>query len=172
MLEVEHFKRIDDSFGHPFGDRAADNRRVGGGDLPSQRRVACRFTGCCSTDTAGEGAINAAGRLRTPRWRSRTKVGKVTASFGVMSTGWMSERPVGDQPGRSAREVRGRVRGPRSRLWRCVTKQHAPCRRRRQGAYATVRSGQDGISMQQPVRQYGVSGGHGVAASQAGAPSH
>jgi two-component system cell cycle response regulator len=91
MIDLDHFKKLNDTFGHPFGDLVL--QRVGDFLARSIRPcdVACRYGGeelaVILTDTTVAGAHRVAERIReqirrldfAPRGRPVT----VTASFGI-----------------------------------------------------------------------------------------
>jgi diguanylate cyclase (GGDEF)-like protein len=93
MVDVDHFKNLNDSFGHPFGDLVL--QRIGE-LLTGCSRVtdaACRFGGeefaLVLTETDSDGAMVLAERLRQEikalAFTSRGQNVSVTASFGVCS---------------------------------------------------------------------------------------
>lgn len=88
MLDIDHFKQVNDSFGHPVGDEVlrAVARRI-----QRKMRVSDHFGRwggeeflliCPETDDAG--AVRIAERMRRAIKQSRVgRAGQVTASFGV-----------------------------------------------------------------------------------------
>jgi diguanylate cyclase (GGDEF)-like protein len=91
MIDLDHFKKLNDTFGHPFGDLVL--QRVGDFLARSIRPcdVACRYGGeelaVILTDTTVAGAHSVAERIREQVRRldlaPRGKPVTVTASFGV-----------------------------------------------------------------------------------------
>jgi two-component system cell cycle response regulator len=91
MLDLDHFKSLNDAFGHPFGDQVLQRA----GDLLARSvrpcDVACRYGGeelaVILTDTTIDGAHAVADRLRNQlrglELAPRGKPVTVTASFGV-----------------------------------------------------------------------------------------
>jgi two-component system cell cycle response regulator len=98
LFDIDHFKKINDSYGHPFGDLVL--QRVG--DVTSTLlRVTdapCRYGGeefvLLLTETPLDGALRVAERIqediRGLQLTQRGKPVKVTASFGVSSTALFS----------------------------------------------------------------------------------
>jgi diguanylate cyclase (GGDEF)-like protein len=94
MLDLDHFKAHNDTFGHPFGDRIL---QVVGDILHSAVRTTdapCRFGGeefaLILTETPAEGALVIAERIRQriagTVFRPKDVSVPVTASFGVASS--------------------------------------------------------------------------------------
>jgi diguanylate cyclase (GGDEF)-like protein len=94
MLDLDHFKTHNDTYGHPFGDRIL---QVVGDVLHSALRstdAPCRFGGeefaLILTETPGEGALLLAERIRmriaSTVFRAKDVNIPVTASFGVVSS--------------------------------------------------------------------------------------
>lgn len=91
MLDIDHFKHVNDTYGHPFGDRVlehvAETLRTGTrlSDIP------CRYGGeefaIILPDTEGPGSLTLAQRLSERiaehRWRKQDQTFMVTASFGI-----------------------------------------------------------------------------------------
>ena len=91
MLDIDHFKRVNDSFGHPFGDRVIS---FVGETLRSAVRmtdIPCRYGGeefaLILPDTDLDGGIVVAEQLRANiaarTWRQRDETFCITASLGV-----------------------------------------------------------------------------------------
>jgi diguanylate cyclase (GGDEF)-like protein len=97
MLDVDHFKRFNDRFGHQRGDEALEMVAKVIADSARESDTVYRFGGeelavlCRETDL--EGATGLAERLRAAIER-RMKPEGVTASFGVATV-----RPDGTSPG-------------------------------------------------------------------------
>jgi diguanylate cyclase len=93
MLDIDHFKRVNDTYGHPFGDQVI--RSVGQvlSQLTQRKDVAARYGGeefaLLLPETAADGASDVAERLRSAIARGRIMrgsgkpVGNVTVSAGV-----------------------------------------------------------------------------------------
>ena len=92
MIDVDHFKRLNDGYGHPFGDMVL--QRIGETLTAHSRATdaACRYGGeelaMILTETAGDGAMVLADRLRIAiesiELRPKGKPVVVTASLGVI----------------------------------------------------------------------------------------
>ena len=91
LIDVDHFKRLNDGYGHPFGDLVL--QRIGEALAACCRATdaACRYGGeefaLILTETPGDGAAVIAERVRQTveaiELRPRGKVVTVTASLGV-----------------------------------------------------------------------------------------
>lgn len=94
MVDIDHFKRINDCYGHPFGDQVI--RAVGQAlsQLTQRRDVAARYGGeefaLVLPETRLPGARDVAERLRIAvsrgyitRGAGRTPIGSITVSAGV-----------------------------------------------------------------------------------------
>lgn len=102
ILDVDHFKRINDTHGHPFGDTVLEN--VGSLLNASLREtdVPCRYGGeefvLILPDTPGANAADVAERLRARlaemTLRPNDPAFRVTASFGVAASAWFAATPT------------------------------------------------------------------------------
>jgi diguanylate cyclase (GGDEF)-like protein len=91
MLDLDHFKQLNDQHGHPFGDEVL--RTVGQvlGETCRAEDVVCRYGGeefvVLAPNTVGARATELAERIRVAiesnKWCNRNKPVKVTASLGV-----------------------------------------------------------------------------------------
>jgi diguanylate cyclase len=94
MVDIDHFKRINDGYGHPFGDQVI--RAVGQAlsQLTQRRDIAARYGGeefaLVLPETRLQGARDVAERLRIAvsrgyitRGAGRTPIGSITVSAGV-----------------------------------------------------------------------------------------
>lgn len=101
MLDIDHFKQVNDTYGHEAGDRAISRigriLREGTRGIDLAARVGGEEFGIILTETGLEAAIEVSERLRTAISNAETSdVGRVTGSFGV------AECPT---HGSSAREI-------------------------------------------------------------------
>ncbi len=102
MVDIDHFKTINDTYGHPFGDAVI--QRVAGtfNTVSRDSDVVCRYGGeefaLILRDTPGAAGVNLAERLREAvaaiGFRHGRQPVQVTASFGLAS----SDRLEGTQP--------------------------------------------------------------------------
>jgi two-component system, cell cycle response regulator len=94
MVDLDHFKRHNDSFGHPFGDQVLE---VMGEILHTSLRTTdapCRYGGeefaLILTETPEQGAVITAERIRQQiaryPFRPKDQHVEVTASFGIASS--------------------------------------------------------------------------------------
>ena len=94
MIDVDHFKHVNDTFGHPFGDRVLRNLAMLLKANTKGRDLVCRFGGeefaIILHETPLEGARSLAEELRATVQNSRIKradngntVEKITISIGV-----------------------------------------------------------------------------------------
>lgn len=99
MIDVDHFKRLNDGYGHPFGDMVL--QRIGETLTAHSRATdaACRYGGeelaMILTETSGDGAMVLAERLRVAieaiELRPKGKPVVVTASLGVVDATTLGE---------------------------------------------------------------------------------
>lgn len=91
LLDVDHFKRLNDEFGHPFGDLVLQRLGETLSGCVRATDAACRYGGeelvMVLTETDGAGAVVLAERVRLSiaaiDLRPKGKPVQVTASFGV-----------------------------------------------------------------------------------------
>lgn len=91
MLDIDHFKPVNDTHGHPFGDHVIQRVARVINRLSRDSDIACRYGGeefcVILRDTTTEGAIVLANRIRREVAALRFKVGtapvSVTVSIGV-----------------------------------------------------------------------------------------
>ena len=96
ILDVDHFKKINDAHGHPFGDRVLQLVALLVGATVRSTDAVCRYGGeefgIILSETGGEGALRGAERMRQRLERlelaDRAQKIAVTASFGVSSSDW------------------------------------------------------------------------------------
>ncbi len=91
MLDIDHFKRINDRFGHAAGDQVLRSLCQRIGQRLRRTDVFCRLGGeefmvLCPGASAEQGRMLALELWQTVRGMPVEKVGQVTASFGV--AGW------------------------------------------------------------------------------------
>lgn len=98
MVDVDHFKKVNDTHGHPAGDRVLKavaeilRRRVRGG---SAFRYGGEEMAVLLPKTSAEGAAQVAERLRAAIEAKKVGVIRVTASFGVAEFAPPMEGPAG-----------------------------------------------------------------------------
>lgn len=90
MLDIDHFKRINDGFGHPRGDavlvEAAARLRASVREVDLVGRLGGEEIGVLLPNTELDGALELAERIRVRIGREDfEEVGRVTASIGVAS---------------------------------------------------------------------------------------
>ena len=91
MLDIDHFKLVNDAYGHPFGDRVLEHIAETLRTTTRLSDVPCRYGGeefaIILPDTDNTGGISMATRLHERisehRWRKQEHTFTVTASFGV-----------------------------------------------------------------------------------------
>ncbi len=118
MIDVDHFKRLNDGYGHPFGDMVL--QRIGETLTAHSRATdaACRYGGeelaIILTETPREGAMVLAERLREAieaiELRPKGKPVVVTASLGVIDAASLGEA--------SSRTVQALLAGADAALYR------------------------------------------------------
>ncbi len=94
MADIDHFKSINDTYGHPFGDAVIE--RVAGtfNEVSRDSDLVCRYGGeefaLILRDTSGAAGVNLAERLRGAvaaiGFRHGRRQVQVTASFGLASS--------------------------------------------------------------------------------------
>jgi two-component system cell cycle response regulator len=91
ILDLDHFKQINDRYGHPFGDEVLRSVGQALGETCRSEDVVCRYGGeefvILAPNTPATAATELAERMRIAveslNWNCREKQVKVTASFGV-----------------------------------------------------------------------------------------
>jgi len=97
LLDVDHFKRINDRFGHPCGDEVLRNVATILNRTKRADEVACRFGGeeftILMPDTDPQGAMALGERIRKAMHAFEWEKDPVTISMGiaVWSDGWSSD---------------------------------------------------------------------------------
>lgn len=94
MVDIDHFKSINDTYGHTFGDLVIQRIAELFGQVCRESDVVCRYGGeefaIILKDTPSTGALAIAERLRQTVAELQLKAGRqqvpVSASFGVAST--------------------------------------------------------------------------------------
>ena len=91
MFDIDHFKQVNDTHGHPFGDRVLEYIAETTRGATRLADVPCRYGGeefaILLPDTDAQSGAALAERLRIQiadrQWRRKDTVFRVTASFGV-----------------------------------------------------------------------------------------
>lgn len=94
MTDIDHFKTVNDTYGHPFGDTVIHRVAATFSELSRDSDVVCRYGGeefaLILLDTPGAAAVHLAERLRKAvtaiEFRHGRRQVQVTASFGLAST--------------------------------------------------------------------------------------
>jgi diguanylate cyclase len=125
MLDIDHFKKFNDTYGHPLGDEVI---RLVGGCLTActkGRDIACRYGGAefavilPATDLRGASTVaeqirgTVAGKKIT-RKRTNETLGQVTLSIGAAE--WSPSEPVEEWVQRADEALYGAKQGGRNRV--------------------------------------------------------
>lgn len=124
LLDVDHFKRINDGLGHDEGDRLLN-------EVTARLRKACRTTDLAARFGSDEFVIIARGITTPEATRSIVEKVESTLSRPIVLAGRSRSRPASASPARSTR------RGPRSI---CCRKQTPRCTAQRSLGAARVHS--------------------------------
>lgn len=119
MLDIDHFKRINDQFGHATGDKALQAMCERIGQRVRRTDVFCRLGGeefvvLCPNTTSEQAYTLACELWQALRSSPIDGVGKVTASFGVAS--WRNEEGADALLLRADSGVYGAKQGGRDRV--------------------------------------------------------
>lgn len=93
MVDIDHFKAINDTYGHPFGDKVIQGIAAAFSELSRDSDVVCRYGGeefaIILRNTSASGALIIAERLRLRLAKLDLRAGRqqvpITASFGLAS---------------------------------------------------------------------------------------